>query len=70
MRTGGSASVEMAFDGKTLTLPGKNANVYAQVEVPGTIDHLVDELRPLASSMLWATSRPDECAGRPASRAR
>jgi hypothetical protein len=44
-RTGGFANVEMVFDGKTLSLLGKNANVYAQVEAPGTIDHLVDELR-------------------------
>src|SRR6185295_4325538 len=44
-RTGGFASVEMVFDGKTLSLLGKNANLYAQVEAPGTIDHLVDELR-------------------------
>ena len=33
------------FDGKTLTLLGKNANLYAQVEAPGTIDQLVDVLR-------------------------
>src|SRR6266436_8652400 len=45
MRTGGFANVEMVFDGKTLSLLGKNANLYAQVEAPGTIDHLVDELR-------------------------
>ena len=44
-RTGGFANVEMVFDGKTLTLLGKNANLYAQVEAPGTIDHLVDVLR-------------------------
>ena len=44
-RTGGFANVEMVFNGKTLTLLGKNANVYAQIEAPGTIDHLVDELR-------------------------
>lgn len=44
-RTGGFANFEMVFDGKTLTLVGKNANVYAQIEAPGTIDHLVDELR-------------------------
>ncbi|MEJ2475990.1 MAG: DUF2092 domain-containing protein [Desulfobacterales bacterium] len=44
-RTGGFADVEMLFDGKTLTLFGKNANRYAQVEIPGTIDHLIDELR-------------------------
>lgn len=44
-RTGGFANVEMVFDGKTLTLLGKNANLYAQVEAPGTIDQLVDVLR-------------------------
>jgi hypothetical protein len=44
-RTGGFANVELVFDGKTLTLLGKNTNLYAQVEAPGTIDHLVDVLR-------------------------
>ncbi|MBV8092937.1 MAG: DUF2092 domain-containing protein, partial [Acetobacteraceae bacterium] len=44
-RTGGFANVEMAFDGKTLTLLGKNTNLYTQVEAPGTIDQLVDVLR-------------------------
>ena len=44
-RSGGFANVESVFDGKTLTLLSKNANLYTQVEVPGTIDHLVDELR-------------------------
>jgi hypothetical protein len=44
-RTGGFANVEMVFDGKMLTLLGKNANLYAQIEAPGTIDQLVDVLR-------------------------
>jgi len=44
-RHGGFADVEAVFDGKTLTLLGKTANLYGQVDVPGTIDHLVDELR-------------------------
>jgi len=44
-RHGGFADVETVFDGKTLTLLGKNANVYAQIPVAGTIDNLVDELR-------------------------
>jgi len=44
-RSGGFADVEMSFDGKTLTLLGRNLNIYAQRDVPGTIDHLVDELR-------------------------
>src|ERR1700730_2574493 len=41
-RTGGFSNVEMVFDGKALTLLGKNANLYAQVDAPGTIDQLVD----------------------------
>jgi hypothetical protein len=44
-RTGGFADVEMAYDGKTLTMLGKNANVFAKAEEPGTIDQLVDVLR-------------------------
>lgn len=44
-RSGGFANVELVFDGKTLTLVGKDANLYTQVDVPGALDHLVDELR-------------------------
>lgn len=44
-RSSGFADVELSFDGKTLTLLGKNLNLYAQQDVPGTIDHLIDELR-------------------------
>ena len=44
-RTGGFANVELVFDGKTLTVLAKSADAYAQVDVPGSIDHLVDELR-------------------------
>src|SRR4051812_21254714 len=44
-RHGGFADVEMVFDGKTLTLLGKDANLYTQAEIPGALDHLVDELR-------------------------
>ena len=44
-RSGGFADVEMLFDGKTLTLMDMNLNTYAQTDVPGTVDHLIDELR-------------------------
>jgi hypothetical protein len=44
-RTGGFSDVEMIFDGKTLTVLGKNANMFAKAEEPGTIDQLVDVLR-------------------------
>jgi len=45
MRAGGFADVETSFDGNTLTVLGKNLNIYAQQDIPGTIDHLIDELR-------------------------
>ena len=44
-RTGGFANIEMVFDGKTLTALGKNQNLYAQIDAPGTLDQLVDLLR-------------------------
>jgi hypothetical protein len=44
-RDGGFSSVEMIFDSKMLTLVHKDANTYAQADVPGTMDHLIDELR-------------------------
>lgn len=44
-RHGGFTNVEMVFDGKTATVFGKDVNLYAQAEVPGTIAHLVDEMR-------------------------
>ena len=44
-RHGGFADVLMTFDGKTVTVLGKRANMYAQLEIPGTTDNLIDELR-------------------------
>jgi hypothetical protein len=44
-RSGGFADLETVFDGQTLTVVGKNRNIYTQVAIPGSIDHLVDELR-------------------------
>lgn len=40
-RRGMIADAEFIFDGKTLTLHGKTRNVYAQLEVPGTIDDAI-----------------------------
>jgi hypothetical protein len=53
-RAGGFADVEMSFDGNTLTLLGKNLNLYTQLDVPGTINHLVDELRDTYNRPLTA----------------
>src|SRR5262249_60994149 len=44
-RSGGFANVELVFDGKTVSLLGKEKNLYAQADVPGTIDNLVDVFR-------------------------
>jgi len=44
-RHGGFADVEAVFDDKTLSLLGRNANLYGQLDVPGSVDHLIDELR-------------------------
>jgi len=64
-RAGGHADIEMLFDGKTLTLVGKNANLYTQISVPGTIDNLVDVLRekykmPLPAADLLMSNAYDE----------
>jgi hypothetical protein len=61
MRHGGFVDVETVFDGTTLTLLGRNVNVYTQIELPGTIDHLIDELRdtygrPLPAADLLVTN--------------
>ena len=64
-RSGGFVDVETVFDGKTLTLLGKNANKYTQVEIPGTVDHLIDELKdkyglPLPAADLLMSNAYDE----------
>ncbi len=64
-RAGGHADIEMLFDGNTLTLLGKTANLYTQVDVPGTIDNLVDQLRekfnlPLPGADLIMSNTYDE----------
>ncbi len=44
-RMGGHADVEMLFDGETLTLFGGDQNMYTEVSIPGSVDHLTDVLR-------------------------
>lgn len=63
-RSSGFTDIEMLFDGKTLTLLGKGKNIYSQIEVPGTLDHLLDVLRdkynrPLPGADLFM-SNPQE----------
>jgi hypothetical protein len=44
-RVGGYADVALYFDGKTVSVYGKNLNGYAQFAAPGTLDQLFDALR-------------------------
>jgi hypothetical protein len=44
-RTGGYADIDVTFDGKTLTVYGKNLQSYAQFESPGTVDEIIGRLR-------------------------
>jgi hypothetical protein len=64
-RSGGFVDIVTVFDGKTLTILGRNANIYTQVAIPGSIDHLVDELRtkynrPLPAADLLISNSYDE----------
>ena len=64
-RSGGFVDIETVFDGKTLTVLGRNRNVYVQMETPGSIDRLIDELhhkydRPLPAADLFLTNAYDE----------
>lgn len=43
-RTGGFADLDVTFDGKMLTIYGKNLDAYAQVEAQGSLDELRDRL--------------------------
>ena len=44
-RVGGYADVALFFDGKTASIFGKNLNAYAQFDVPGSVDHLIEAMR-------------------------
>jgi hypothetical protein len=45
IRTGGYADVELVFDGKTATVLARHNKAYAQIDVPSSIDQLIDRLR-------------------------
>lgn len=64
-RSGGFADVDMTFDGRVLTILGKNLNKYTQIEAPGSIAQLVDLLRdkygrPLPAADLLLPNSYDE----------
>jgi len=43
-RLGGYADVQLFFDGKQVSIYGKDLNAYAQFEGPGSVDQLLDAL--------------------------
>ena len=64
-RSGGFVDIETVFDGKTLTLFGKNKNIYTRVEAPGSLDSLMNDLekkydRSLPAADLFLTKAYDE----------
>jgi hypothetical protein len=44
-RTGGYADVELVYDGKTISLSGNNAKLYAQADLPGTVDQMIEAVQ-------------------------
>src|SRR5208283_549232 len=64
-RLGGYVDAELVFDGKTLSVLGKNLNAYAQTDATGSIDQLVAKLRnefglPIPGADLLLSSSYDE----------
>src|SRR5258706_12874746 len=51
-RTGGYADVELVYDGKTVSIYGK---AYAQAELAGTIDQLVDPIQAKSGAAMPGT---------------
>ena len=44
-RQGGYSDVELVYDGQTATVVDRADNLYAQINSPGTVDQLIDQLR-------------------------
>lgn len=69
IRHGGFANAEFYFNGKTLTLFRRDQNLFSKVDIPGSVDHLVEELRDkyqrplpaadLLSPNIYAAMMPD-----------
>jgi hypothetical protein len=64
-RIGGFVDAEMNFDGTTLTLYGRDAGVFTEIEAPGSVDALIDTLRegwgmPLPAADLLVSNVNDE----------
>lgn len=51
-RTGGYADVETVFDGKTLSILGKDRNSYTQIDSPGSLAQLITSIRDRTDAAL------------------
>lgn len=54
-RTGGYADVQLVYDGKTVSIYGNNAQAYAQADLAGTIDQLVDLIQAKSGAAMPGT---------------
>ena len=45
VRHGGFANAELYFNGKNLTLFRRDQNLYSKVDIPGSVEHLTEQLR-------------------------
>jgi len=54
-RTGGYADVQLVYDGKTVSIYGNNAKAYAQADLVGTIDQLVDLIKAKSGTAMPGT---------------
>jgi hypothetical protein len=58
----------MMFDGKTVSVLGKDRNVYAQLDDPGSLDELIDAFRVCVNGVAvgqWAEKTPLPSGRRP-----
>lgn len=54
-RTGGYADVQLVYDGKTVSIYGNNAKAYAQADLAGTVDQLVDLIQAKSGAAMPGT---------------
>src|SRR5436309_6933178 len=54
-RTGGYTDVQLVYDGKTVSIYGNNARAYAQADLAGTIDQLVDLIQAKSGATMPGT---------------
>jgi hypothetical protein len=60
-RHGGFANAELYFNGQTLSLFRRDQNIYSKIDIPGSVEHLIGELRdkyqrPLPAADLLSAS--------------